>query len=97
MESPQPVEIVIRGITKAGKKFRPSDWAERLAALLSSMGTDHRMRYSPLVQPLSRAGVRCVVIQRALEQEDPQLFRFLLDFARDNDLEVLDGRKSPRD
>lgn len=97
MESPQPGEIVIHGMTKSGKKFRPSDWAERLASLFSVVGTDNRMRYSPLVQPTSRAGITSVVVKRELEREDPQMFRFLMDFARDNDLDVLDGRKSARD
>jgi hypothetical protein len=28
---------------------------------------------------------------------DSRMFRFLLDFARDNDLEVVDGRQKPLD
>jgi len=89
-------EIVIRGVTSAGRTFRPSDWAERLASVASHMGADNRLNYSPNVRPASRDGIRCVVINRALEQEEARLFRFLLDFARQNDLVIVDGRQSPR-
>jgi hypothetical protein len=89
-------EIVIRGVTGAGRTFRPSDWAERLASVASHMGADNRLNYSPNVRPASRDGIRCVVINRDLEQEEARLFRFLLDFARQNDLVIVDGRQSPR-
>jgi hypothetical protein len=90
-------EIVIRGVTLKGRTFRPSDWADRLAGLVSEMGTDHRLNYGPYVQPVTRAGVRCVVISRSMEQRDGPMFRFMLDFARDNNLEVVDGRLKSRE
>ena len=31
-----PLEVFIQGITHEGKTFRPSDWAERLAGVMSS-------------------------------------------------------------
>jgi Protein of unknown function (DUF3579) len=31
-------EVYILGLTKAGKPFRPSDWAERLAGVMSQFG-----------------------------------------------------------
>jgi hypothetical protein len=89
-------EVVIRGQTSQGRTFRPSDWADRLAGIASEVGSDHRLNYRPCVQPVTRGGVRCVVINRSLEQLDHQIFQFLLDFARDNDLEVVDGRHKPR-
>lgn len=90
-------ELVIRGITTQGRTFRPSDWADRLAGLISQVGTDNRLNYCPYVQPVTRAGVRCVVVNRALEVQDGRMYQFLLDFARDNGLEVVDGRHKPRD
>jgi len=89
-------ETVIRGVSQAGRTFRPSDWAERLAGLFSRMNHDRRMCYSPCVQPITRDGVRCIVVNRALETLDPRAYRFLLDFARDNDLQVVPGRQCPR-
>ncbi len=96
MQANESPEIVIKGITRAGKTFRPSDWAERLAGTFSSMGTDHRMHYASCVQPVYRAGLRCVVVRRELESQAPDIYRFLLAFARENDLEVTEGRSRPR-
>ena len=89
-------EVVIRGVTSEGRVFRPSDWADRLASIVGHVGRDNRMSYSPDVQPVTRAGMRCVVINRGLEALDARVFKFLLDFAHENDLEVVDGRKEAR-
>lgn len=96
MESAFAGEVVIRGVTTHGRTFRPSDWAERLASVASHVGRDNRLNYSPSVRPVTRDGIRCVVINLALELEDFRLYRFLLDFAKQNDLEVVDGRHSAR-
>lgn len=93
---PSQEELVIRGLTNAGKKFRPSDWAERLCGVFGSVGPDNRTRYSPYISPITREGMYCVVVNRKLEAEDPMAFRFLMDFARDNDLQVVDGRQASR-
>jgi hypothetical protein len=90
-------EVVIRGVTSHGRQFRPSDWAERLASVASHMGSDNRLNYSPNVRPVTRDGIRCVVINRVLEEHDARLFRFLLDFARQNDLEITEGRQAMRE
>lgn len=90
-------EIIIRGENNSGRKFRPSDWAERLCGLFAAVGPDNRTRYSPHVYPVTRQGVVCVVVNKALESEDSMLFGFLMDFARDNDLMVVEGRKQPRE
>lgn len=89
-------EIVILGVTGAGRAFRPSDWAERLASNLATMGIDMHMNYSPLVQPICRQGTNCLVVNRALETRDPVSYNLLLDFARDNDLTITEGRDHPR-
>jgi hypothetical protein len=89
-------EVVIRGVTTQGRTFRPSDWADRLAGVVAELGTDLRLNYGPYAQPVTRAGVRCVVINRLLEQVDGAKYRFMLDFARDNHLEVVEGRRQPR-
>lgn len=83
-------EIVIKGMTSAGRTFRPSDWAERLSGSLSTFGEDHRMNYSPYVRPMTIDGVKCVVIEKALQKEQPVTYAFLMGFARDNDLQVID-------
>ncbi len=96
MESTFAGEVVIQGITSNGRTFRPSDWAERLAGVASCVGCDNRLNFSDKVRPVTREGVRCVVVNRGLEQEDARLFRFLMDFARQNELTLCEGRRSER-
>jgi hypothetical protein len=89
-------EFFIQGITSDGRAFRPSDWAERLCGVMSAFGGDHRMQYSPFVHPVTANGVRCVVVDVRLEQIEPMAYRFLLSFAKDNELQVRDGRVAER-
>ena len=84
-------DFIIKGITTAGKPFRPGDWAERLSSVLSSFGEDNRMSYSPYVRPVTLDGVKCVAVDKALKEVEPQGFRFLMGFAEDNDLQVAEG------
>ena len=87
---PAPHRIVIQGVTLAGRAFRPSDWAERLCGIMSTFGSDRQMRYSSFVRPMMLDGVSCVVVEPALEEAEPRAYRFLLDFAADNELVVID-------
>jgi hypothetical protein len=90
------IEFVIQGITLEGRPFRPSDWAERLCGVMSAFGGDHRMQYSPFVHPITVNGVRCVVVDVRLEEFEPMAYRFLLGFAKDNELRVREGRVAER-
>lgn len=82
--------IIIQGVTTNGRAFRPSDWAERLCGIMSTFERDQQMRYSQSVRPIMLDGVRCVLVERALSETEPRAFRFLLDFAKDNELNVID-------
>jgi len=100
MSDPTSPEFVIRGVTLTGKSFRPSDWAERLCGVMSVFGADQRMAraaYSPYVQPFSSGGVKCVVVDIRLKQIEPMAYAFLVNFARDNELEVRPGRTNERE
>lgn len=90
------VEFVIAGTTLDGRAFRPSDWAERLCGVMAAFGGDRRMQYSPFVYPVSANGVRCVVVDARLEEVEPKAYRFLVNFAKDNELQVRDGRVAER-
>lgn len=85
-----PYEIVIQGMTHNNKRFRPSDWAERLCGVLSSFDQGHRLSYHQWVRPILVDNIRCVAVDRKLEQISANAFNFLMDFARDNDLRILD-------
>ncbi len=88
-----PYEVIIQGVTSNGRTFRPSDWAERLSGILSTFGHDQKMSYHPYVRPLNLDGVRCVAVDKQLEKIDPNVFSFLMCFAKDNDLRVVDCRQ----
>ena len=90
------VEFIIQGVGLDGKPFRPSDWAERLCGVMSAFGGDRRMQYSPFVHPVTANGVRCVVVDVRLEEIEPMAYRFLLGFARENELKTRDGRIAER-
>lgn len=90
-------EILIQGITSAGRTFRPSDWAERLSGVMSTFGADHRMSYSPYVRPVTVGGVKCVVVDKKLQDVEPRAYGFLLGFARDNDLQIVDGAETKKE
>ena len=81
-------DVVIWGLTTAGRPFRPSDWAERLAGLTSAFGANQKLAYSPFVRPVTVAGVKAVVVGSKLSELEPRLFQFLLGFAHDNELVV---------
>ncbi|MNC84970.1 hypothetical protein D3C83_05400 [compost metagenome] len=93
---PGSPEIVIQGVTESGQSFRPSDWAERLCGMMSVFGQDRHLSYSPYLKPIMAGGIRCVVVDLRLEGIDPDAFRFLLGFARDNELKLRPGRKDKR-
>ncbi len=81
-------DLVIKGLTREGQQFRPSDWSDRLCGVMSAFGADEQLRYSPLVQPALREGVRCVIVKKELAALEPRLFKFFLSFAVDNDLQI---------
>lgn len=82
-------KVIIQGLTLAGGKFRPSDWAERLCGAVASYGPGRRIIFHPNVKLASIDGVKCVVIDASLEQDDEMLFEFLTDFAEENHLQIL--------
>ncbi|MDX9700963.1 MAG: DUF3579 domain-containing protein [Rhodocyclaceae bacterium] len=81
--------FVIVGVTSNGKKFRPSDWADRLCGIMSAFGSDHRMKYSPYVRPgCNLKGDKTVLVDARLYDIEPLAFKFLVNFAKDNDLTI---------
>lgn len=88
MPDPATTQLIIRGVTSAGKTFRPSDWAERLAGVLSVFSIDSRLNYSPYLHPMTCEKLKCLVVDAKLEQIDGRAWSFIMGFARDNDLVV---------
>lgn len=80
--------IIIKGITRDGRRFRPSDWAQRLTTAVASPGPGRRICFHPKVRMATIAGLNCVLVDRSLADEEPMLFDFLLQFARSNNLQI---------
>lgn len=78
--------FIIRGLTTKGSRFRPSDWADRLAGAFAVVDPNNRTNYSPHVQPTTLDGIPCIVVSRKLEATDPTAWRFLHSFAQSNEL-----------
>lgn len=81
---------IIQGITNDGRKFRPSDWAERMSGALSSFGGG-RIHYSTMLRPIAYNGVKAVVLDPKLEEREPELFAYIMDFARSNNLRITEA------
>jgi hypothetical protein len=90
-ENHTPVKILIKGLTQDGKKFRPSDWAERLTSAVATYGRGRRVIFHPKVRMVTIDGISCVVVDSELEQSDPMLFGFLMNFGQANNLQILRG------
>lgn len=86
--------VVIRGVTRDGKKFRPSDWAERLYYAMANYGPNRTVDFNPLVHLKVSDGVKCLVLDMELQDRNPMLFDFLIGFARDNELVLVDQNRN---
>jgi hypothetical protein len=91
MNEPEFHHFIIIGLTAQGKKFRPSDWADRLCGVMSVFGATKKMQYSPYVSPGDYNGEKAVFVDGLLYEFDPNAYRFVRDFARDNDLQIVSG------
>lgn len=100
MVSPQSKEVFIQGVTVDGKTFRPSDWAERLAGVMCSFRPGgaqpgSHLSYSPWCVPTTMNGIKCVIVHQDLRAYEPMAWDFVLNFARDNQLQVVEACSLP--
>jgi len=95
-------EYFIQGVTTTGKRFRPSDWSERLCGVMSAFGPgacgpNARLKYSLYVRPVMLGDVKCVVVDERLKDLEPMAFSFVMSFAKDNGLLVTEACSLPDD
>ncbi len=88
-------KVIIKGITEDGRRFRPSDWAQRLSTAAAAMmpqgrnaGRRARRPFHPKVNTAIIDGINSVVVDKSLAEEDPRLYKFLINFAKENRLVV---------
>lgn len=79
---------IIDGQTEDGRKFRPSDWVDRISTALASFGPDHRLRYAEGIRPCFIEGRKCLVVNKQLETENPVAFEYVCSFVRSNGLRM---------
>ena len=92
-----PQTLYIQGVTRDGKPFRPSDWAERLAGAMSSFrpagsagGIASFIGYSPYCVPRVIDGIKSVIVDSQLREIEPMAWDFVMNFARDNNHVVVE-------
>ena len=88
--------FIIVGITGNGQQFRPSDWAERLAGVMSQFRPGgatpgSHLSYSPWCVPNTLGNQKCVIVHTDLRDEEPMAWSFVMNFAKDNDLQVVEA------
>lgn len=93
-------QICILGVTQEGKTFRPSDWSERLAGVMSQFRPGgpqpgSHLGYSEWCFPTVIDGVKCVVVDSALREVEPMAWDFVLNFGRDNNLKMTEASVAP--
>ncbi len=77
--------VIIRGQTTAEKKFRPSDWCDRLYGTLRALGDDAE-EVSEYVHLVNYNGEKCILLDKQLEEVNMYVYRFFIHFAHDNNL-----------
>ena len=86
-------KVIIKGVTVDGRRFRPSDWAQRLSTAAAAMmpkAKERRARrpFHPKVNTAIIDGINSVVVDKSLAEEDPRLYKFLINFAKENNLVI---------
>jgi hypothetical protein len=90
-------EFIILGVTSKGRQFRPSDWAERLCGVMScfrppgSGGRKAPQQFYPYVHPPLVDGGKAVGVYHARPSVEPHAYHFVVNFAKDNDLQMVEA------
>ena len=86
-------QLIIQGISVDNKRFRPSDWVERISASMAVFGRDHKLRYSNYVQPCVLDGLKCIIVAEDLSIMNPEAYDFIMGFAHANKLCIKEDRR----
>ena len=91
-------QLIVEGLTEDGRRFRPSDWIERLIDAVSVYGADRRRVHAPFTGPDRRRsqipflqaqmldGTKCLLVDGRLRAANPQAYAYLIEFVRGNRL-----------
>jgi hypothetical protein len=84
----QHSKLVVESVVEDGRRFRPSDWIERISTTLASFGPDHRLHYNHSVRPRIVNGEKCLVVDQSLQETNPAAYEYILEFVRSNRLRM---------
>lgn len=87
-------DFIVESVREDGRPFRPSDWVERISSQLASYGADHRLHYADSAHPCTIEGAKCLCVKKILKEKNPAAYQFILKFAADNHLRILEDRRS---
>ena len=88
MELKAGCKLVIRSVNEDGRKFRPSDWIERVSTTMATFGKDNRLHYSNDVRPSMVEGEKCLVVANELQETNPTAFEYIMAFVNANRLQM---------
>ncbi|HET20334.1 MAG TPA: DUF3579 domain-containing protein [Chromatiales bacterium] len=87
MDQAQSFRYIIESVTQDGKRFRPSDWIDRLSSWDATFA-QHRLVYSERLHPVNIKGEKCLAIEPKLKEQAPAMFDQIIGFARANKLKA---------
>lgn len=87
MDQAHPFRYIIESVTQDGKRFRPSDWIDRLSSWDATF-VQHRLVFSERLHPVNIKGEKCLAIELELKDEAPEMFEQIIGFARANNLKA---------
>lgn len=80
-------KLIIRNRDNQSRKFRPSDWADRMASIAASFDGG-RLKYDARVMPCKRCDdTICLRVDRAIADEQPHVLQTISDFMVMHNLE----------
>jgi len=87
MDTNQPYRYIVESVTKAGARFRPSDWIDRISSWDATF-RNHRLVYSRRLHPAIINGQKVLAIEPTLKRDNPQMFDAVMNFIRRNNLKM---------
>lgn len=87
MDQAKPFRYIIESVTRDGKRFRPSDWIDRLSSWDATF-VQQRLVYSDRLHPVNIKGEKCLAVEPELKEQAPEMYEQIIAFARANNLKV---------
>ena len=87
-------KILILGETTDGRRFRPSDWAERVAGCCALFSSNKRLKWHELLQPKYIENKKCLELNTRLHAIEPRAWVYVLEFVMSNRLKLSEAGMS---